>query len=126
MLLTLDILTTAAILFIVSLGGAGVITLEGALALVLGANLGAALPPYLEAAGAPAARRLPLGNLLVRAAGCAAALPLLDPITAGLAEFGVADPARGAMAFHLALNLALAILVLPWTAALGRLTTRLL
>lgn len=118
--------SVAAILFIVSLGGAGVITLEGALALVLGANLGAALPPYLEAAGAPAARRLPLGNLLVRAAGCAAALPLLDPITAGLAEFGVADPARGAMAFHLALNLALAILVLPWTAALGRLTTRLL
>ncbi|MBL7590216.1 Na/Pi cotransporter family protein, partial [Escherichia coli] len=56
--------SVAAILFIVSLGGAGVITLEGALALVLGANLGAALPPYLDAAGAPAARRLPLGNLL--------------------------------------------------------------
>lgn len=118
--------SVAVVLFIAALASAGVLTTEGVLALVLGANLGAALPPYLEAGPLPAARRLPLGNLLVRAGGCAVALPLLHPISAGWAAFGADDPARAAVTFHLALNCTLAVLVLPWTAALAALTTRLM
>lgn len=117
--------SVAVVLFIAALASAGVLTTEGVLALVLGANLGAALPPYLEAGPLPAARRLPLGNLLVRTVGCAVALPLLHPISAGLAAFGADDPARAAVTFHLALNCTLAVLVLPWTTALAGLITRL-
>ena len=58
----------AIVLLVASFAGAGIVTPEGALALVLGANLGGALPALLETM-TPTARRLPLGNLLVRGTG---------------------------------------------------------
>ena len=68
--------SVAIVLLIASLAAAGVIAPAASLALVLGANLGGTLPPLFEA-GTGTARRLPLGNLLVRGAGCIVALPLL-------------------------------------------------
>ena len=81
--------------------------------MVLGANLGSALNPLLNAAAGRAGRdqRLPLGNLINRLTGCALALPLLTEI-AGPAG-GRPMPARGRIVvlFHLAFNVALAALV---------------
>ena len=50
------------------------------MALVLGANLGTAINPLLEAGmrGDPARRRLPVGNMLNRLVGVLIVLPLLE------------------------------------------------
>ena len=61
--------SVAVVLLVASLAQAGLVSLPIALALVLGANLGGALPA-LGVAGSRVARRLPLGNLLVRLLGC--------------------------------------------------------
>jgi phosphate:Na+ symporter len=115
--------SVAVVLLIVSLAAVGVISPTGSLALVLGANLGGTLPPLVEAGSAPA-RRLPLGNLLVRATGCVVALPLL-PAIAGL--FAHLEPAgaRLAVNFHTVFNLALAVAFLPFTNYLAALLYRL-
>ncbi|MDE2220348.1 MAG: Na/Pi cotransporter family protein [Gammaproteobacteria bacterium] len=76
------------------------------MALVLGANLGGAMPALIHAS-TPEARRLPLGNLLVRLVGVLLVLPWLTPITRLLARFVPGD-ARLAVDFHLLFNLALA------------------
>ena len=68
--------SVAMILLIASLAGTGTLTPATVLVLVLGANIGGALPPVLNA-GSAVARRLPVGNLMVRLSGCALALLLL-------------------------------------------------
>jgi len=116
--------SVAVVLLIASLATAGVVDAPGALALVLGANLGSTLPPLLDAP-TPVARRLPLGNLLVRLAGCAVCLPLLQPIAAAFGTLGDA-PARAAVNFHTAFNLALALAFIGPLEALARFLVRLL
>ncbi|SFR92914.1 phosphate:Na+ symporter [Dyella sp. OK004] len=116
--------SVAMVLLIASLANAGVVDAAGALALVLGANLGGTLPALLEA-HTPMARRLPLGNLLVRAFGCIVCLPLLHPLTQWLAPLG-ASPARMAVNFHTAFNLALAVLFILPVERMAQLLVRLL
>src|SRR5882757_1930030 len=94
----------------------------GALALVLGANLGGALPALLNAS-TRIARRLPLGNLLVRATGVILALPFLPEIAHTLARSDL-GAARLVVNFHLLFNLALALVFLVPVGALARLLTR--
>ena len=80
--------------------------------MVLGANRRAArINPLIEggAAGNPASRRLPIGNLLNRAWGAARwFLPLLQPI-AELLQRCEPNPARLAADFHTAFNVLLAL-----------------
>src|SRR5690606_27232721 len=60
----------AMILLFGSLAATGTIDAPLVIALVLGANLGGAIAPFVATAGQPAAaRRAPLGNLLMRAVG---------------------------------------------------------
>ena len=63
--------SVAVVLLVMSLATKGVVPPDAAFALVLGANLGTAINPVLEgvAGDDPVARRLPVGNLLNRAAG---------------------------------------------------------
>ena len=114
----------AIVLLVASFAATHVVDPTGALALVLGANLGGTLPPLIDAP-TPAARRLPLGNLLVRAVGVMLALPFLPAITQAL-EHAEPAPGRLVVNFHLAFNLALAVVFLGFVAALARLLTRLL
>jgi phosphate:Na+ symporter len=87
-----------------------VITPVAAIALVLGANLGGAIPPLLEAPRAdPASRRLPLGNLAFRAIGCAVALPFARPIAEAMWHLSP-NPAASVVNFHIAFNLALTVI----------------
>jgi phosphate:Na+ symporter len=116
--------SVAVVLLIGSLAASGVVAPAGSLALVLGANLGSALPPLFEA-GSPAARRLPLGNLLMRAAGCIFVLPFLPPIAGLLAQVEPAS-ARLVVNFHTAFNLLLVVLFLPVTDGLAALLVRFL
>jgi phosphate:Na+ symporter len=116
--------SVAIVLLIVSLVESSVIGVTPALALLLGANLGATFPAFLEASSSTA-RRLPLGNMLIRAAGCAVALPLLDPIAHLLARID-ANPARIVVNFHTAFNLALAVAFIAPIGAIARVLVRLL
>ena len=104
--------SVAVVLLIVSLTATQVIAPVPSLALVLGANIGGTLPALIEA-GSPVARRLPLGNAIVRLVGCAIALPLLPYCAAFLMRLD-ANPARLVVNFHTAFNLLLAMLfILP-------------
>lgn len=101
--------SVAAVLFIMAMAGAGLVTPAAALAMVLGANLGSALNPLVESAGGnPARLRLASANMLNRIVGCLAALPFLDAIVGQAARAGL-PAAMTAGLFHLAFNLVLAL-----------------
>jgi phosphate:Na+ symporter len=95
-----------------------------AIALVLGANLGGTIPPLLEAPSAdPPARRLPVGNFAFRAIGCVVALPFAHPIAETLWQLNP-DPAASVANFHIAFNVALAIIFVGLLDPAAQLLTR--
>ncbi|MFK0160928.1 Na/Pi cotransporter family protein [Rhizobium sp. NPDC090279] len=101
--------SVAVMLLLVGLAAGNVVTPTAGLALVLGANLGGALPPVFETNAAnPANRRVPMGNLLFRAIGCVVVLPFLHPLADILQKY-MADPASMLTNFHLAFNAVLAV-----------------
>lgn len=106
--------SVAVVLLVISLAGEGVIASPIAFALVLGANFGTALNPVFEGAARsdPVARRLPIGNLMLRFLGVAAAFPLLQPLATAFGHLAVDGPHRVAL-FHVFFNLALAVLFMP-------------
>jgi phosphate:Na+ symporter len=106
--------SVAIVLVIMSFAAKGVIPPHAAFALVLGANLGTAINPLLEGVtgGDPVARRLPFGNLLNRALGCAIALAALPFVGPWLVTI-VPDNARAVADFHTGFNLVLAAVLFP-------------
>ena len=112
----------AIVLLVGSFEASHVVGPTGALALVLGANLGGALPALLDTATL-AARRLPLGNLLVRLSGTIVALPFLPEIAHALGHAG-ADSGRLVVNFHLLFNLSLAGVFLGPVEVFARSLTR--
>ena len=116
----------AAVLVIAALADAGLVGPAAALAMVLGANLGSAINPLIDAAsGGPAALRLPVGNLINRLVGCALALPFLPELAAMVGRWE-SDPGRLALGFHLLLNVVLAVVCFFLLPALTRALQRTL
>lgn len=117
--------SVAIVLLIMSMAALQVISMQLALALVIGANLGGALTPVIISLGnSAAARRVPIGNLLIRGCGCVfalAALPWLQPYLAMLGG-GTSHMIAN---FHTVFNLAIALVFLPFVSPIGRLVTRL-
>lgn len=117
--------SVAVVLLVMSLAASRVIPLEPALMLVVGANLGTALNPLLEATGDdPAARRVPLANLGNRIVGLVLAWALIGPILDGLAALNLTG-ATAVAAFHFVFNLVLAILALPLLKPVARVMERI-
>ena len=116
--------SVAIVLLVASLVGSHVIGADESLALVLGANLGGAMPALIHAS-TPAARRLPMGNLLVRLAGVIVIVPWLPQITRLMRHLTVADT-RLVVDFHLAFNLVVALAFLPIVGRLADVLMRLL
>ena len=119
--------SVASVLLIMSLAYAHFITPFAALALVLGANLGSAINPIFEGSRRdnPASYRLPLGNLLNRVAGILLVAPVLRPVSEALSSWQP-DPAKATAAFHIAFNVATAILFIGVLDGLARLLKTLL
>jgi phosphate:Na+ symporter len=117
--------SVAVVLLVMSLASAHIVTPVAALALVLGANLGNVIPQWLAAGSNNAARRLALGNLIVRGLGCIVAIPLLHPIADALARIE-ASAARQAADFHTGFNLILGAAAIGLLDPLARICTRLL
>ncbi|RVL85963.1 Na/Pi cotransporter family protein [Sinorhizobium meliloti] len=116
----------AIVVLILSLASAGGISTSLVVVLVLGANLGGAVPPVLATLGASAdARRVTIGNLIVRASGCVIALPLAG-YCAEFMELARLSPQKLAVDAHLLFNLAVAMIAFPVSPLLYRLTASLI
>lgn len=115
----------AVVLLIMSLCAKGIIPPDAAFALVLGANLGTAINPLVEGAPRddPAAKRLPLGNLLTRVIGVALALATLSPIGRLIVSISP-DNARAVANFHTFFNVAIATIFFPFLTPYARLLER--
>ncbi|MFT3999132.1 MAG: Na/Pi cotransporter family protein [Rhizobium sp.] len=115
----------AAVVLILSVSSTGILSNGLVIVLVLGANLGGAIPPVIASLrGAPSAKRVTLGNLIVRAIGCAIALPLAG-FGGELLEMLPLGPTKLPVDAHLGFNLILAILAWPFSRPLARLMRRL-
>jgi phosphate:Na+ symporter len=118
--------SVAVVLLTMSLAYAHFVSPAGALALILGANLGAAVNPLLEGATKdnPASYRVPVGNLATRVVGCALVLPFVAPISERLLALEP-NPLRMGADFHTAFNLVFALLFVGPLDQVARLLERL-
>ncbi|WP_454618947.1 Na/Pi cotransporter family protein [Bradyrhizobium cenepequi] len=103
--------SVASVLLVMSLAYSQFISPYAAFALVLGANLGSAINPLFEGARRddPSSYRLPLGNLVNRVIGILLVAPFLGTIAAHLHAFQP-DLAKTTALFHIAFNVATALL----------------
>ena len=105
----------ATVLLICSLAGVGAIPINLAITMVIGANLGGALPPIMATLGGPrSGRAVAVGNGAFKLLGCLAALPMMPLFLPYLIEFDP-DPVRMAVNAHTMFNIMLAIVFLPLT-----------
>jgi phosphate:Na+ symporter len=119
--------SVAVVLLTMSLAYSNFVSPVGALALIVGANLGSAVNPVLEggARGNAASYRVPVGNLFTRIVGCALVVPFLQPIASELLRINP-SPLRMGANFHVAFNVVLALLFIPQLGGLARLLERFL
>jgi len=112
--------SVAAVLLFVTLVGQGILPTTAAAAMILGANLGGACIAYVLTLSAPAAaRHMVVGNLVLRGGGALIASVLIAVQPALLSYLG-ADPARQAINLHLAFNIVIAVLALPFVGSITR------
>jgi len=105
----------ASVLIISSFTSSGLITLKLGLLLVLGANLGAAIAPFVMTYRMDArTRRITTGNLIMRASLVFMTLPLLGVFMLIYKDLHLNIVAgREIIHFHMIFNIALAIIFLP-------------
>ncbi|MDW9359608.1 Na/Pi cotransporter family protein [Sinorhizobium meliloti] len=116
----------AIVLLAMSLSASGTVTPALGIALVLGANLGGAVPPVLGTLRYGAlARRVTIGNMLVRLIGCVAVLPFTETVARLLSDISH-DPAALVVDTHIAFNILLAVIMLPILRPLSALMRRFL
>ncbi|WP_296078664.1 Na/Pi cotransporter family protein [uncultured Agrobacterium sp.] len=103
----------AMVVLILSLASAGILSTGLIIVLVLGANLGGAIPPVIATMSGPAAaRRITLGNLVIRAIGCAIAMPLASYGAIALQRLPLSESMLPVDA-HLIFNILLTIVAWP-------------
>jgi phosphate:Na+ symporter len=110
----------AIVLLTAKLAQEGLITATMGFGLVLGANLGSGIAAWLSTTGAPlAARRVPVGSLAFKLAGCLIAIPLLPTIHVALQD-ALPSIEQQVIAFHLGFNVVRALLFVFLTGPIGR------
>ena len=110
----------AVVVLILSLAATGILSPALTVVLVLGANLGGAVPPVMATLSGPAtARRVTLGNLIVRAIGCLVVLPFAGYIGDWMQSLHFSQ-AKLPVDVHLLFNIALAICAWPFSRLLSR------
>ncbi|MDH4610673.1 Na/Pi cotransporter family protein [Pseudomonas sp. BN102] len=110
----------AAVLLTATLAASKVISLKVALCLVIGANLGSGVLALLSSGLQNAAgRRVALGSLLFKLAGCALVLPLVGPLANWIDGWPISN-AELVIAFHVLYNSVRCALCLPLTVPMAR------
>jgi phosphate:Na+ symporter len=118
--------SVAAVLMIAAFSAQGILPFEAGLPLILGANVGGGLiAVWLTRGMGRAARRLPLGNLIFRTIGALLILIVLWFTDLPFLAIG-ADASRQVVNFHLAFNLVLLLVCLPFIAPMEKLVHLLL
>lgn len=116
---------TIGLLLSLAHAGGSQLTLEAALPVVLGANLGTTVTPLLSSLGQqPEGKRVALAHLAFKGLGVLfflPALPLFARLVAGTAD----DLARQIANAHTVFNVAMAFLLLPFTDLAAQAITRL-
>ena len=114
----------AIVLLTATLTASGILPTTVALGLVLGANLGSGILAMLSTANAtPQGRRVPLGNFIFKLTGCALMAPFVAHVPALLGPW-MPSALQLVVGFHLAFNVALAMLFIGLAPALGQLLDR--
>ncbi|MFT9025796.1 Na/Pi cotransporter family protein [Acetobacter indonesiensis] len=118
--------SVATVMLVTTFATSGTIPLETALALVLGANIGTSINPVMEGSRTdPTARRISMGNLLVRCVGALVLMPALPFISALMTRLEP-DAARQVADFHTLFNIGLAVLMMPALSHYARLMIQLI
>jgi phosphate:Na+ symporter len=113
----------AIVLLTATMAASGLIPLEPAMGLVLGANLGSGLLAVMTTAkSAVEVRQVPIGNLVFKALGLLIAAPLIGVWLRYVRPF-VSDPATTVVLFHLSFNLVVAIVFIGLTQTVARWVT---
>jgi phosphate:Na+ symporter len=116
----------AVILLIASFLANGSVDLGGAISFILGINFGGGLPAVTATlAQTPAARRLPLANLLCRGLAAIAGIAFVEQLTPIVKSVPL-RPVEIAVGFHAAFNIVTGLLFLPLTGLIARLMGRVL
>ncbi len=118
--------SVAAILLFVTLAAQGLMPVEAALAMVLGANLGGSLIAFfLTLRSSAVVRRVVWTNLALRGGGAALALFALVRLDPPIELLG-AGPGQQALHLHLAYNVLLLVVCLPLAHVLMRFAERII
>jgi phosphate:Na+ symporter len=114
----------AAVLLAATLASSGVISMEVALCLVVGANLGSGVLVILSASNLnTAGRRVALGSFLFRLAGAVMVLPFIGVLYPEVSRL-VDDPIKAVVGFHIVYNLVRSSLFLTLTEPMARFCMR--
>ena len=98
----------------------GLLPLDGAIAIVLGANIGTCATALTASVGATAeAKRVAVAHIAFKVLGAALVFPLIEPFTAVVASTA-ADPARQIANAHTLFNFGISLVFLPFTALAAR------
>ncbi|MEO5661297.1 MAG: Na/Pi cotransporter family protein [Polaromonas sp.] len=116
----------ALVLLTATLVSTGVIPIDVALGLVLGANLGSGLLAVLTTARAAIeVRQVPLGNLLFKALGIVVVAPFIGLWLRHVRPY-LGEPAAAVVLFHLTFNLLVGLVFIGWTQVIARWVEKLL
>ncbi|HEY5634060.1 MAG TPA: Na/Pi cotransporter family protein [Burkholderiaceae bacterium] len=126
LLAVLSYSSLAIVLLTATMADSGLLPLQAALGIVLGANIGSGLLAMLSTLkSTPLARRVPLGNFLFKLIGVAIAAPLIPLILPWISALQQAN-VHAVVAWHLVFNIGIAAAFIAFTAPMARLTERLL
>ncbi len=109
----------ATVLLIASLMSSGAVPPMLGVYLVLGANLGGAIPPIIATLSSGiVARRVTIGNAAIKALGIIVVMPFAALVAEGMIGLGIA-PENLAVNVHMAFNMMLALVFLPIVGIVG-------
>jgi phosphate:Na+ symporter len=113
-------LVTATLGLALAFAHQGLLPLDGAVAVVLGANIGTCATALTASVGATAeAKRVAVAHIAFKVLGAALVFPFIGPFTALVASTA-ADPARQIANAHTFFNVGISLLFLPFTPLAAR------
>lgn len=116
----------AIVLLTATLAASGVIPIDVALGLVLGANLGSGLLAVLTTLrSAVEVRQVPMGNLVFKLLGIVITAPLIGLWLRHVRPY-LGEPATVVVLFHLAFNVLVGLVFIGWTQVIARWVEKLL
>ena len=120
--------SSASVGILMALGAAGAITLDQAIFIVYGMNLGACMPAFLSAAGAKRnAKQVAILNMLITLFGVIVLVPvtMILPISDWIKGFLPDSPAAQISASHIFFNVVNMVLLMPFSGMTVKLTQKI-